>query len=72
MSAESENVKITVEKLQQELRVYFGNHDATMNEWLDLPLPILNGECHRNMLDTPERRQRLYLKLEEMKFGEMA
>jgi hypothetical protein len=30
MSAESENVKITVEKLQQGLRVFFGNDDATM------------------------------------------
>lgn len=72
MSAESENVEITVEKLQQEFRVFFGNDDATMNEWLDLPLPILSGECPRNMLNTLEGRQRLYEILEEMKFGEMA
>lgn len=72
MSAESENVEITVEKLQQEFRVSFGNDDATMNEWLDLPLPILSGECPRNMLNTLEGRQRLYQILEEMKFGEMA
>ena len=51
MAVESENVEITVEKLQQELRVYFGNHDATMNEYDNLPLPILNGECP-SMLDT--------------------
>lgn len=72
MSAESEDVEITVEKLQQELREFFDNDDETMNEWLDLPLPILSGECPRNMLDTPEGRQRLYQILEEMKFGEMA
>jgi len=72
MTAESENVEITVEKLHQELRGFFGNDDATMNEWLDLPLPILSGECSRNMLDTPEQRQRLFQILEEMKFGEMA
>ncbi|WP_370243709.1 MbcA/ParS/Xre antitoxin family protein [Alteromonas abrolhosensis] len=72
MSAESGNVKITDEKLQQELRIFFGNDDATLNEWLDLPLPILSGQCPRNMLNTTEGRQRLYQILEEMKFGEMA
>lgn len=72
MSAESEDVEITVEKLQQELREFFDNDDETMNEWLDLPLPILSGECPRNMLNTLEGRQRLYRILEEMKFGEMA
>ncbi|AGP82014.1 hypothetical protein I533_10220 [Alteromonas mediterranea MED64] len=72
MSVESEEVEITVEKLQQELRIFFDNDDATLNEWLDLPLPILNGEHPRNMLDSPERRQRLFQILGEMKFGEMA
>lgn len=72
MSAESEDVEITVEKLQQELREFFDDDDETMNEWLDLPLPILNDECPRNMLDTPERCQRLHQILEEMKYGEMA
>ena len=72
MSAESEDVEITVEKLQQELREFFDNDDETMNEWLDLPLPILSGQCPRNMLNTTEGRQRLYQILEEMKFGEMA
>ena len=72
MPAESEGVEITIEKLQQELRFFFGNDDATMFEWLDLSLPILNGERPRNMLDTPERRQRLFQILEEMKYGEMA
>ena len=43
-----------------------------MNQLLDLPLPILSGEHPRNMLDSPERRQRLFQILGEMTFGEMA
>ncbi|TPV55762.1 DUF2384 domain-containing protein [Aestuariibacter sp. GS-14] len=72
MSADSEDVEITIEKLQQELRMFFCNDDTTINEWLDLPLPVLNGERPRNMFDTAERRQQLFQIVEEMKYGEMA
>ncbi len=72
MSTESENVEITVEKLQRDLRMFFDNDHVTMNEWLDLPLPILSDECPRNMFDTAEQRQRIFQILEAMKYGEMA
>lgn len=52
--------KISGEELRQELFNSFDKDNALLEEWLDLPLPILSGELPRNMFDTLERRQRLF------------
>ena len=59
-------------KLEQELYIIFSNNSAQINEWLDIPIPRLDGECPRIMLDTVEKREELFQVLQEMKFGAIA
>lgn len=72
MPVEPQNEEVTVENLQQELQVMFGDNESMMDEWIDSSIPILEGERPRDLFDSPERRQRLFQVLQEMKFGEMA
>lgn len=59
-------------QLEQELNVTFNNNSAQINEWLDSPIPRLDGECPRSMLVTDEKREELFQVLQEMKHGETA
>ena len=57
--------------LEHELNVIFNNDTAQINEWLDMPIPRLDGRCPRSMLVTDENRAELFQVLQEMKSGEM-
>lgn len=59
-------------QLEQVLNAFFDNDTAKINEWLDTPIPRLDGECPRNMFTTHEKRAELFQVLQEMKFGDMA
>ena len=72
MPVEPNDENVTVEKLQRELIEMFGSDEKIMNEWLDSPIPALDGERPQNLFDTPARRHRLYLVLQSMKYGEPA
>lgn len=39
------------EKLQHELNLVFDHNVNRINEWLDTPIPRLNGECPRSWLE---------------------
>lgn len=58
-------------QLEEELTVFFNNDIDLMNEWLDAPIPRLDGQCPR-MLLLEEKRSELFTVLQEMKFGEIA
>lgn len=64
--------KMTLEKLEHELKVVFNNDLGQINQWLDTPIPRLDGECPRSLLKTDVKREKLFQVLQEMKFGEMA
>lgn len=66
------NQTCTVLQLEDELNVIFNNNSAQINEWLDTPIPRLDGECPRSMFATGEKRAALLRVLLEMKFGDMA
>lgn len=59
-------------QLEKELDALFGNDAAKINEWLDTPIPRLDGERPHNMFTTHEKRAKLFQVLQEMKFGDMA
>lgn len=56
-------------QLEDELNVIFNNDTALINEWLDTPIPRLDGLCPRSLLVTNEKREKLAPVLQEMKFG---
>lgn len=58
-------------QLEEELTVFFNNDIDLMNEWLDAPIPRLDGQCPRTLL-LEEKRSELFTVLQEMKFGEIA
>lgn len=59
-------------QIEHELNVIFNNDTALINEWLDTPIPRLDGQCPRSMFATDETRAELLQVLKEMKFGDMA
>ncbi|MAD76491.1 MAG: hypothetical protein CML20_17175 [Rheinheimera sp.] len=59
-------------QLEHKLKVIFNNDSAQINEWLDTPIPRLNGQCPRSLLVTDEKREELFKVLQEMQFGDMA
>lgn len=59
-------------QLDHELNVIFNNDIAQINEWLDTPIPRLDGQCPRSLLVIDEQREKLFQVLQEMKHGEMA
>lgn len=58
-------------QIEHELNVIFNNDAVQINEWLDTPIPRLDGQCPRSLLVTDEKREKLFHVLQEMKFGEM-
>ncbi|MDH0451048.1 antitoxin Xre/MbcA/ParS toxin-binding domain-containing protein [Shewanella sp. GD04112] len=59
-------------QLEQELLTFFGNDTAKIKEWLDTPIPRLDGQSPRSMLTKDGKRAELFQVLQEMKFGDMA
>lgn len=59
-------------QLEHELNIFFNNDKALLDEWLDTPIPRLDGQCPRALLLAEEKRRTLFTLLQEMKFGEMA
>lgn len=59
-------------QIEHELNMFFNNDKAQLDEWLDTPIPRLNGQCPRTLLFTKEKRSELLTVLQEMKFGETA
>ena len=59
-------------QLEQELNAFFGNDTAKINQWLDTPIPRLDGQSPRSMLTKDGKRAELFQVLQEMKFGDMA
>lgn len=59
-------------QLEQELNAIFGNDTAKINEWLDTPIPRLDGQSPRSMLASDDKCAELFQVLQEMKFGDMA
>lgn len=59
-------------QLEHELNMFFNNDKARLDEWLDTPIPRLDGQCPRDLLFTEEKRRELLTVLQEMKLGEMA
>ncbi|UPS63008.1 antitoxin Xre/MbcA/ParS toxin-binding domain-containing protein [Providencia rettgeri] len=58
-------------QLEQELNAFFGNDTAKINQWLDTPIPGLDGQYPRSMLAADDKRAELFQVLEEMKFGDL-
>lgn len=59
-------------QLKHELNVFFNHDMAMLDEWLDTPIPRLNGQSPRGFLVTKEKRSVLFEVLQEMKFGDIA
>tara|TARA_R110002126_G_scaffold75469_18_gene188380 strand:- start:106 stop:315 length:210 start_codon:yes stop_codon:yes gene_type:complete len=59
-------------QLEDELKVIFNNDSAQINEWLDMPIPRLDGRCPRSLLATEKKRKELFQVLQEMRFGDIA
>lgn len=59
-------------QLEHELNVIFNNDSAQINEWLDTPIPRLDGQCPRSLFATDEKRKELFQVLQEMHYGDMA
>ena len=58
-------------QLEEEVNAFFGNDAAKINEWLDTPIPRLDGQSPRSMLATDDKCAELFQVLQEMKFGDM-
>lgn len=58
-------------QLEKELNALFGNDTAKINEWLDTPIPRLDGQSPRSMLATDDKCAELFQVLQEMQFGDM-
>lgn len=59
-------------ELEQELNILFDNDEVQICDWLDTPIPRLDGQSPRGMLTTKEKRTELFQVLQEMKFGDIA
>lgn len=59
-------------QLEHELKMFFNNDNAQLDEWLDTPIPRFDGQSPRTFIFTEEKRRELLTVLQEMKFGEMA
>ncbi|MBU1308047.1 MAG: hypothetical protein KKE30_00770 [Gammaproteobacteria bacterium] len=66
------NQTCSVLHLEHELNVIFNNDIAQLNEWLDTPIPRLDGLCPRSLLVIGEQREKLFQVLQEMKLGDIA
>jgi putative toxin-antitoxin system antitoxin component (TIGR02293 family) len=55
-----------------ELRDFFDNDDALINEWLKTPSPALSGAEPMELLSTIVGRQTLRKNLDAMRYGEFA
>ncbi len=58
------------EKLQYEHNVVFDHNSNLINEWLDTPIPRLNGGCTRSWLEADFKQEELFKVLQEMKSGD--
>ncbi|WP_430457909.1 hypothetical protein [Rheinheimera sp.] len=58
------------EKLHHELNLVFDHNLNRINEWLDTPIPRLNGECPRSWLEADFKQEELFQVLQEMKSGD--
>ncbi|MDC9750953.1 antitoxin Xre/MbcA/ParS toxin-binding domain-containing protein [Proteus mirabilis] len=65
------NEVCSASELEQELNILFDNDKAQISEWLDTPIPRLDGQCPRILLVSQAKREELFLVLQEMKYGEM-
>lgn len=66
------NTEFSEWQLLDELNIFFNYNLVQMNEWLDTPIPRLEGQCPRILLLTDENRKELFQLLQEMKFGDIA
>jgi uncharacterized protein (DUF2384 family) len=68
-----ENHNITTsDELVFELREFFANDEQLMNEWINTPLPILEGYRPFELFDSVEGREKLVHILGLMKHGDTA
>lgn len=58
------------EKLQYELNVVFDHNSNLINEWLDTPIPRLNGGSPRSWLEADFKQEELFKVIQEMKSGD--
>jgi hypothetical protein len=58
--------------LQHELIVVFDHNSIRINEWLDPPIPKLNGECPWSWLEADFKQKELFQVLQEMKSSDFA
>jgi uncharacterized protein (DUF2384 family) len=69
---QSSNTKIYVAELKQKLLDFFGHDREMLNDWMNTPLPILEGACPSSLVESDEGRARINKMLGNMKFGETA
>jgi uncharacterized protein (DUF2384 family) len=72
MMAEPTGTEVSLEKLQQELILFFDSDFVDIEKWINTPISRLDGHCPRNFFDTSEQRKLLYHVIQEMKFGDFA
>lgn len=65
------NTEFSELRIQQELNIFFNYNLVQINEWLDTPIPRLEGQCPRILLLTEEKREELFQVLKEMQFGDI-
>jgi uncharacterized protein (DUF2384 family) len=69
---QSRNTNISIAKLKQKLLDFFVHDSEMLNDWMNTPLPILEGACPASLLENDEGRGRINKILGHMKFGETA
>ena len=68
---ENHNI-ITSDRLAIELREFFENDEQLMNEWINTPLPILEGQKPSELFGNVEGREKLMHVVGLMKHGDTA
>lgn len=72
MTANQNNLNVSLQRLQQELNRFFMNDKGMLEDWLSMALPRIGGESPRSLLDSELGRKTLLEVLNEMKHGEMS
>ena len=58
--------------LWSELITFFDNDETLVNEWINEPIPVLDGACPRDLLPSQYGRDEIREMLDAMKFGDFA
>lgn len=68
----NDDTVVSLEAVEQELDSFFDGDKELCQEWLNTPIPRLNGKLPSQLLSSNAGRTQVLQVLGEMKYGDMA